>query len=108
MTISTKTPGRHLLGRILMTGALVAAPIGLFAAPALAASPVDYGNGWQQDCDHNGHFGWQQNRGQWQMGDCDTSRGYWGQNGNQWQWHHNDGGGYNQPAPAPAPMFGSA
>ncbi|MFI5783072.1 hypothetical protein [Nocardia sp. NPDC051570] len=108
MTVSTKLPARRVLARIIVTGSLAVLPMGVFVAPVLAAplTLVD-DNGWQQDCDHSGQFSWQQNRGQWQMGDCDGGRGHWEQHGNggQWQWHHDRD--YSPPPPAPMSPFGS-
>ena len=102
MTISTTAPTRHCLARIIVTGTLIAMPIGLFTAPASAEPPRPIDNGWRQDCDHSGRFGWEQDRGQWHWGDCDHGCGHWDMRGNQWQWHHD-----RDYAP-PMPPFGSA
>jgi hypothetical protein len=97
MTISTKPPVRRLLTRLAVAGSLVALPLGLTAAPVLAMPVTAVDHGWQGDCDHSGHFGWQQDRGRMQWNDCDMGRGHWDMHGNQWQWHHDRD--YAPPAP---------
>ncbi len=92
-----------------MTVSLVALPIGLYAAPVLAAPPtVVDNNGWQEDCDHTGRLGWQQDRGQWRMGDCDFDHGHWQWMGDrdhgQWRWHHDR----DYAPPPPMRPFGSS
>ncbi|MBU3061429.1 hypothetical protein KO481_07820 [Nocardia sp. NEAU-G5] len=98
MTITTKAPARTLRVCLAVVGALVALPMGLSVAPALAApptvTPVD--NGWRGDCDHSGRWAWEQDRGQRRWSDCDHGRGHWEMRDHRWQWHHDRG--YSSPS----------
>lgn len=96
--------GRRRLATIL---AVAAIPIGVAVAPAMAepAHPVDYQ--WQSDCDHNGPWQWQQNRGNWEFDNCDNGNGHWqwqGDRGNgNWMWHRDR----EAPAAPESNFFGS-
>ncbi|KAA0023448.1 hypothetical protein [Antrihabitans cavernicola] len=83
-----KDTKRHLFAKVMVTGSLVALPMGLFAAPALAAPSVpgltQVNRPWQQDCDHGGPWQWQQNRGQWGWNNCDNGHGHWEWHGDRW------------------------
>ncbi|MGW4245027.1 hypothetical protein [Nocardia sp. NPDC004722] len=105
MTISEKSPVRRRLARALVMGSLAILPIG-FAAPALAGSVslVDNDHDWRQDCDHNGQYSWQNDRGRMQWTDCDHGRGHWEWRDNDWRWHHDRD---DAPAPQPWNPFGS-
>jgi hypothetical protein len=116
-TTRPRTGSRHLLARIAVAAAVTALPLG-FAAPALAAPPTAVDRPWQQDCDHNGRYGWQDNRGRSEWNDCDRDRGYWQwwdgdrYDRGEWRWQHHDNNNYPQRAPAPwwwfPGMFGSS
>ena len=79
---------RRILRFALAGSVAVAVPIGLASGPAAADPHPGGGHPWQQDCDHTGHFLWQNNRGMPQWGDCDNDNGHWQmQNHGQWMWH---------------------
>ncbi|MGW0040751.1 hypothetical protein [Rhodococcus sp. NPDC003348] len=89
---------------------MTALPLGLAAAPAIAEPAAMVDHPWQQDCDHNGPWQWQQNRGNWEWGNCDNGNGHWEHrdHGNgDWQWHRDR----DVPPPSPfgslGPLFGS-
>ncbi|MGW4535251.1 hypothetical protein ACWEOI_30305 [Nocardia sp. NPDC004340] len=117
MTISERTSARHRLARAVVLGSLLALPLG-FAAPALSepltlSDPLtqsDHDNNWYSDCDHNGNWGWQQNRGRWQNGDCDNNRGHWEyrDRDNGWGWHRDyddNWGGQNRGSYQQSPLW---
>ncbi|WP_158675625.1 hypothetical protein [Nocardia stercoris] len=93
-TPRTTAGPRRLPARIVVSAAAAALPLGMLAAPAIAAPAppsVAQDQSWQQDCDHTGNFNWQQDRGRTQWNDCDSQQGRW-----QWQRDYNNyNNGYN-------------
>ena len=91
LDVKTRRSGtRRAIAKTVVAGALVALPMGLFAAPATAERfPNPTNRSWQNDCDHNGQWRWQQDRGRWSWSDCDNNHGNW-----QWQGDNNGHGAW--------------
>lgn len=82
---------RHRLAKILVVCVIAVLPIGITAAPAIAQTAAAADRPWQSDCDHNGPWQWQENRGNWGFNNCDNNNGHWERHGDRdngnWMWH---------------------
>lgn len=81
---------RHRLAKILVICVIAALPIGITVAPATAETAAAADHPWQSDCDHNGPWQWQENRGNWEFNNCDNNNGHWERHGDRdngnWMW----------------------